>query len=106
MQCNQTIRDDGTYFWWVLTGIGLIGVSIRIFSLFQKELCFWDEGIFLMGCKFLRWRLHYLFHYGISLLGFQTLLPDPSTFQGYPVFLQKPFHVVLLTLSSLEFRQY
>ncbi len=88
------------WFLVAISGISLIALAIRVHLLSSRNLCYWDEGIFLMGVRFFRWRMHALA--SIVLSG-----ADPGTvffstaYPGFPVFLQKPFHVVLLTVSSL-----
>jgi 4-amino-4-deoxy-L-arabinose transferase-like glycosyltransferase len=87
----------------ILGLIGLAGFLLRWFHLSGKDLCFWDEGIFLMGAKFLRWRSAVLVKMCLNAMGGSFFVPGPDSYQGYPVFLQKPFHVILLTGSSLVF---
>jgi hypothetical protein len=87
-------------FYIILAAISLAGFLLRIFSLLGKDLCFWDEGIFLMGCRFLRWRIANAWLELLNFAVFQFSIPPAEMYDGYPVFLQKPFHVVLLTVTS------
>jgi len=88
-------------FYGLLTFIILVAAVIRLFQIKNKGLCFWDEGIFYMGCKFFRWRSSILLHQMLNHLGFSYEIPNPGNFPGYPVFLQKPVHIVLLSISSV-----
>ncbi len=44
-----------------------------------------------------------IWHQFLSHIGFSMPVPAPELYDGYPVFLQKPIHVLLLTLSSFAF---
>ncbi|MBN1551699.1 glycosyltransferase family 39 protein [bacterium] len=87
-------------FYISLIAIMLVGTSSRIPGIFTKALCYWDEGIFAMGSEFLNWRVPVVMKELGCHLGFECDLPDPESYPGYPVYLQKPFHVILLTLTS------
>jgi len=54
-----------------------------------------------MGARFLYWRLDMLFTQWFPFLNETVTTISPGQYLGYPVFLQKPFHVVLLSLTGL-----
>lgn len=56
-----------------------------------------------MGTKFLRWRTGILLKEFLNAAGCSFNIPPPDAYPGYPVYLQKPFHVILLTLTSVFF---
>jgi len=85
----------------VLTSIALLALSIRFYNLQQKGMCYWDEGIFFMGSKFLRWKVSGYLQDLAAVFGFSSELIDPANYEGYPVFLQKPVHILLLFISGL-----
>lgn len=79
-----------------------LGAFLRLYGLSEKGLFFWDEGIFLMGTRFVNWRVVELVD-NLSRFGFHlnSLQSDVPNVEGYPVFLQKPGHIVMLSLFSL-----
>lgn len=75
-----------------------LGAFFRFYHLTGRGMCFWDEGLFLMGARFVNWRVSELLANGWQAFSHQ--LPpnlDLSMFPGFPVFLWKPFHVLLLS---------
>ncbi|MBN2384976.1 glycosyltransferase family 39 protein [bacterium] len=86
----------------VLVLILLGGACVRLWNINDKGLFFWDEGLFLMGSKFVSWRMTELCE-NVQRFGWKlsSLNSDVQHYQGYPVFLQKPGHVFLLTVASL-----
>jgi 4-amino-4-deoxy-L-arabinose transferase-like glycosyltransferase len=88
-----------TYLLLFLIIIG--GAILRFYQISEKGLFFWDEGLFLMGARFVRWRLVELAE-NISRFGWRltSLHSDVANFVGYPVFLQKPGQVIGLTILS------
>jgi 4-amino-4-deoxy-L-arabinose transferase-like glycosyltransferase len=71
-------------------GVGLFALALRLPGLRTRGLLYWDEGLFLMGARFLRW------------LAAATLRGevDTAAFAGFPTFVGKPGHVVLLALAG------
>jgi hypothetical protein len=65
----------------------LFGLLVRFRGLEAQPMLLWDEGLFATGARFLAWRL---------------AAPDapPEAYEGYPVFNEKPLHVLLLALVT------
>lgn len=85
-------------------GLGLVVAAaalVRLYQAGQKGLWYWDEGIFIMGARFVRWKIRILCLEFSSVFHSNTLIPDAETYQGFPVFLQKPAHVLMLALFSM-----
>jgi len=86
----------------LMMSILMIGSIVRFWNMTNKGLFFWDEGLFLMGTRFVNWRTSELTEnfgrFGFKLSSFNS---DHESFEGYPVFLQKPGHIALLSVASL-----
>jgi hypothetical protein len=84
-----------------LTLILAVAAFVRLYRITDRGLWYWDEGIFIMGARFVRWRVHEIILricYWLNLS--EAFLPTESH-QGFPVFLQKPVHVILLSFFGL-----
>lgn len=88
-----------TGFSFIIAGISLTALTVRLFALPDRDLCYWDEGIFLMGVRFFRWRCSQI----MTMLFHGTPIILSIDYPGFPVFLQKPIHVVLLSITSFIF---
>ncbi|MCD4655401.1 glycosyltransferase family 39 protein, partial [bacterium] len=89
-----------TYTIW-LGFILLCAALLRYNQAFDKGLIYWDEGLFIMGARFLRWRSDVILFKYLHYLDSGISGPLPDFYIGLPVFLQKPVHVLLLTIWSL-----
>ncbi len=76
-----------------------LAAVLRAPGLKSIHLCYWDEGIFLMGSRFLSWRIGEFMHGVLNRFGAHYILHASDQYAGYPVYLQKPFHVILLTVT-------
>jgi 4-amino-4-deoxy-L-arabinose transferase-like glycosyltransferase len=80
-------------------GLGVVLLTaalVRGYRLTGRGLWYWDEGLFLQGARFLRWR----FSGGeLSGAGADAWLEFP----GFPLMLWKPFHILLTALATLLF---
>lgn len=86
-----------------LLGLGLVVMAaalVRFRLINQRGLWYWDEGIFIMGARFVRWRIRLVALQIQNIFTSSTLVPDIHDYQGFPVFLQKPVHVFMLALFS------
>lgn len=81
----------------------MIAAVIRLYHIQNRGLWYWDEGLFIMGARFLRWRIYWLSTEILQFFGFVSQIPPVESYQGYPVFLQKPVHVILLSVFSAFF---
>ncbi|MBN1879236.1 glycosyltransferase family 39 protein [bacterium] len=82
----------------------IIAAYLRFRHVHARGLWYWDEGLFIMGARFVRWRADWIFKGLIHFFDTRFVLPSIAAYQGYPVFLQKPVHVLLLSVFSLFFR--
>lgn len=88
-------------------GLGLVVAAaglVRFRLVDSKGLWYWDEGIFIMGARFIKWRIRFAFLQIQSLFNSSVVIPDIRNYEGYPVFLQKPVHVFMLALFSTLFK--
>jgi len=83
-----------------LAVIIILAAIIRSYHIRKQGLIYWDEGLFIMGARFLHWRssaiwleMQNSFHPALGQLS--------NLYVGLPVFLQKPVHVILLTIWNL-----
>lgn len=75
-----------------------VAAWLRLHRVFERGLIYWDEGIFIMGARFVRWRTHILWLECHRMIGDTVATPMPDFYRGLPVFLQKPMHVLLLAI--------
>ncbi len=101
MTARSELNKTWNYDAWLIGGIILVSVLIRAYKLTAKGLLFWDEGLFLMGAKFFSWRVEQLWLTLLNWLGFSSSMPaSPMGYPGFPVFIWKPLHVILISLFS------
>ncbi|HPQ38762.1 MAG TPA: hypothetical protein PLV45_00185 [bacterium] len=93
-------RKNNAYIWG-LAAVLTAAALIRCHHAFHRGLSYWDEGIFIMGARFVRWRSGVLWLEFRNMIGDQLAPALPGIYRGLPVFLQKPAHVLLLTLWTL-----
>jgi hypothetical protein len=70
----------------------------RLHNLFRKGLIYWDEGIFISGARFVNWRTGFLISKALGNIDSVSEKLIADTYLGLPVFLQKPSHVLLLSI--------
>jgi 4-amino-4-deoxy-L-arabinose transferase-like glycosyltransferase len=98
-----TDRKNLTVFQYLL-GLGLVVAAaalVRFYQAGQRGLWYWDEGIFIMGARFIRWKIRVFCMEFSRVFPSPVLIPDAEMYQGFPVFLQKPAHVLMLALFSV-----
>ncbi len=76
----------------------LTAASIRYNNVQNRGLWYWDEGLFIMGARFLRWQASRWFLLLGRFFDSGLTVPGVESYAGYPVFLQKPVHVVSLAI--------
>ena len=74
--------------WVSLAILSASALGLRCWGVTRQGMLFWDEGLFLLGARFLQTRLPELAGLGCGPV------------QGFPVLLEKPLHVILVALSG------
>lgn len=97
----MTTRQNNNRFFLCLGAILIAAALIRYYQAFNRGLSYWDEGLFIMGARFVRWRTGILFYELQNTIGHHVAPALPGLYRGLPVFLQKPAHVLLLTVWTL-----
>lgn len=88
----------------IVAGIAVFGFVLRVWGSLSKGLLFWDEAIFHQAARFVRWKIGHAIAEVPGFLGVGAPHHfDASAYSGFPVFMWKPGHIMILSLMSLPF---